>query len=191
MTFLEDRSLSENIKAISSEPGAKCAVAFWGKGAADSLSTGARIICNLTMGGTNPSVIRKLWRRSKNSVRHNPRLHAKVYIGSSQAVVCSANMSANGLRFEGAEVTGWIEAGALLSDVTQVAKWFEELWNSSSSITDADLKAAEEQWRKRSKPTLESFGSFDPESDRIPIVTWVGSGDWEPNKTEIERQAGR
>jgi hypothetical protein len=62
------------------------AVAFWGEGAETTEGLGlidvnpesVELICNLTMGGSNPDVIRKFKAKGFN-VRHSERLHAKVF----------------------------------------------------------------------------------------------------------------
>jgi len=61
-------------------------------------------------------------------VRRLDNLHAKVVHTSTQALVGSANLSANGLNLEGEESSGWREAGYLVRDGQQLAAirdWFE------------------------------------------------------------------
>jgi hypothetical protein len=109
------------------------AVAFWGNGALTSLgldgrgAIGAKIICNLESGATNPDVVKQLI-QSGAVVRSNPKLHAKVYASSSTIILGSSNASANGLVVEGKnELTGWIEANIMTDDPTlvgKVGKWF-------------------------------------------------------------------
>src|SRR4051812_40767983 len=99
MLVLAGAALSDRIHQIMKEKVVDCAVAFWGAGA--ELKWGKlqkrkiRIICNLSMGGSNPSVIEKMM--ELYSVRQHDRLHAKVYIGKNEAVITSANASTNGL----------------------------------------------------------------------------------------------
>ena len=164
--------------AVSSEAEICLAVAFWGAGAADRLGlTGghkARVICNLSMGGTNPSEIRKLLKRGVNVLQHS-KLHAKIgIVGTGLSFVGSSNMSANGLGFEAADLTGWEEANVLFDHVDQdVLERFEALWNQSQSITKDDLKAAEKSWRARRTLCLQELKV--PESDRISLWTAIST----------------
>lgn len=190
MEFLTDTALHDAIVAITRESGARCAVAFWGKGAETRVGDDARIICNLKMGGTNPAVIEKLMQRlGSDCVRQHDSLHAKVYIGRESAIITSANASANGLGFEGTTST-WQEAGVRVREVSTVEKWFTDLWKRGTEITDEDLKAAKEAWknRQRNLPTLTSFENFDVDQDRLPWVTYYQDATWIYNDDEISEQ---
>lgn len=151
-------------KLVDSEEGElRVAVAFWGKGALDHIHPDVtrpiRVICNLLSGGTNPNVIEVLWERSKASpetvkIYQCDRLHAKVILGSNQALVGSANLSSNGLSLEDDEVVNWVEAGILTNDtndLSRIGTWFETLWSSEEMrpIRKKDLLAAKEAWNKR------------------------------------------
>ena len=116
------------MKRILAQPGSRSAVAFWGEGS-QGLVTGdrARVICNLKAGGTNPFALQKL----KADLRQCDQLHAKVYIGQSDAIVASANVSANVLGLEGDEQACWIEAGVQLEEIADVSDWFETQWDQS------------------------------------------------------------
>ena len=148
--FLIGRALQEAIRDVLDSANVRCMVAFWGQGAEQWFGTNirkARIICNLKMGGTNPEPIRLLRADAKRfDLRQCDVLHAKVYIGNKSAVVTSANMSANGLGFEGAVTKGWIEAGVRVTENDELNNWFDDIWNDQSlvrQITDEDLKKAE------------------------------------------------
>jgi hypothetical protein len=65
-----------------------------------------QIVCNLESGACNPDPIRQLSQLGWN-IRTNPRLHAKVYLFPSAAVVGSANPSTNGLSFDFYAGKGW------------------------------------------------------------------------------------
>jgi hypothetical protein len=151
-------------KLVETEGGElRVAVAFWGKGAVDHIhpddTRPLRVICNLLSGGTNPKVIEALWERAKANpdtvkIAQCDNLHAKVILGSQQALIGSANLSSNGLSMEDDEVSNWIEAGLLTSDtedLNRIGKWFEELWSSESvrPISEKDLRAAKDAWNKR------------------------------------------
>ena len=171
--FLSGSSLSDHVRSLLQEPGIRAAVAFWGGGSENWVtSSGARIICNLAMGGTNPKAIRKL--RDRCEVLQSDTLHAKVYVGSKEAIVTSANASANGLGLEGVEQSGWIEAGTTTSDVGQVGDWFEKVWNDARVISDKDLADAEIAWaaRRSARPPVATFASFDVEAEVLPLVGW-------------------
>lgn len=136
------------------------AVAFWGQGAQDLLEKAwggesLRILCNLGGGGTNPRVIRDLLalcpEKPGLEILTLDTLHAKVAIGVQTAIVGSANISANGLGFEGSECVGWQEAGMSVSDESQrsqMQNWFDDLWKRGEEITEEKLKSAEAAWLK-------------------------------------------
>lgn len=155
--FVTSPEYERVVTSISEEEGELfAAVAFWGSGAESIFHprSGQRIklICNLGSGATNPSVIDSL--RSKKGIvlKQHDRLHAKVVVGRKRALVGSANFSSNGLNLEGAELSGWQEAGLLTSDPFQIdviRKWFDALWDESREITDSDLTEAKLKWEQR------------------------------------------
>ena len=112
MRLLTGDELRAKVAAIAGERKPCCAVAFWGRGAAALFGprSRVRIVCNLATGGTNPDEIIALQAKGHTVLQHD-QLHAKVYLGKSQAVVASANASANGLGLEASEQAKWIEAG--------------------------------------------------------------------------------
>ena len=158
--FLGDRSIiTKRVKKLfQNAEEIYCIVAFWGKGAeqlfddvSNEIVERTRIVCNLTMGGTNPQVIRKL-RDCGYQIGHNPALHSKVYWTDKGIVVGSANASANGLSLEGLEQGGWLESAIYSnhpSEICDVKTYVEEIWGKSQAITDDDLKKAEREWRNR------------------------------------------
>ena len=190
--FLHGHDLSAAATSIMKEPGARCAVAFWGAGSDAMIAgKGGKVICNLSMGGTNPFAMRKVATKAK--VLQCDTLHAKVYIGARSAVVASANASANGLGLEGVEQANWIEAGVKLDDTRETGIWFDAMWAKSREITDEDWKRAEVIWRARqaAKPTLSSFAEFDASHSRPPLLWWEAqSDDWDYNRASIESQNG-
>lgn len=133
------------------------AVAFWGQGAELLIpQTGKklRILCNLAMGGTNPKVIKDLQAYPSVEIKALNRLHAKVMIGERQAIIGSANCSANGLNYEGDELKGWYEAGYRIDDATQLEHmqaWFDSRWAEADPITASMLKDAARIWGQRSQ----------------------------------------
>jgi hypothetical protein len=190
--FLTGDELRDGIGKILENYRARCAVAFWGRGSERLLRPDARVICNLKSGGTNPHALKKM---ATSQIRQCDRLHAKVYIGQDQAIVCSANASANGLGLEDSEQSSWFEAGVRIRDTKAVGEWFEEFWSDSNrvrTITEFDLLLAEEAWRQRQreKPIALTFGEFDEKADRLPLITWIGPLEWEVQPKAIEKQVG-
>ncbi|MBC7477479.1 MAG: phospholipase D family protein [Pseudorhodobacter sp.] len=173
-----------------------CAVAFWGRGAAAHLGLprdhqDLQILCNLSMGGTNPDEIRRLLQVGAK-VQQIDTLHAKVYIGDDEMLVASANASSNGLGFEGHAQGHWIEAGAIGPVQPQALEWFQKLWSDSRPVTPDDLAAADEAWatRQRNRPPLASFSLFDVEAQPLLLLDWYGDKDWTANETVVAEQLG-
>lgn len=150
MEFLTGIALHRAVERVLNNKAVKCAVAFWGAGAESLFGVDvkeARIICNLSMGGTNPTVIENLMKRY--DVRQCDALHAKVYIGDSKAVVGSANASTGGLGFEGKK--GWIEGGVEIQKVEPIVEWFDALWRDADAtreISVADLESAKQRFAR-------------------------------------------
>lgn len=146
---------------VAEEASLDVAVAFWGDGADATIHPDdgkpLRVICNLRSGGTNPAVIKLLVDRAKAmahvQIRQCDRLHAKLVVGPTSAIIGSANVSANGLGLEGVEVAHWLEAAiqtAERHEVHSAQEWFNQLWlsNDSRPITDQDLADATEAYDK-------------------------------------------
>lgn len=157
-----------------------CAVAFIGKESEELLrNKKGRIICNLDSGSTNPFVIETLLKEKNFSVKNNPLLHAKVYLNKSQAIVGSANLSANGLGYEGeSELKGWHEAGILIKqkeEINNIYKWFQSMWISDDckSIESVDIANAKEIWmnnrnrRKAKNPGKSIFDVLERDPSRL------------------------
>ena len=155
--FLDSENYLPTLKKVIVEAASiDMAVAFWGNGA-EKLLLGSdkpiRIVCNLTSGGTNPSVIEAIQKRGVE-VRHLSDLHAKVILGGRTAILGSANCSANGLSLEGEETNGWQEAGYVITsepDIAQMQDWFLERWHSAEGVTPQLLKRALDTWKTRRK----------------------------------------
>ncbi|RCK07586.1 hypothetical protein TH5_00445 [Thalassospira xianhensis MCCC 1A02616] len=158
MNFLNTSRTSEAIKLVSSDGHAYYAVAFWGRNSLFSLglegdNRGRRVICNLAMGGTNPDVIRELM-ESGAQVRHNDRLHSKVYGNSRVVVLGSSNASQSGLGLN--NLGGWHEANVILNEaqaLLDIQRWFEHLWNNieTRDVDEAALKKARLDWTYNEK----------------------------------------
>lgn len=156
MEFLNERAARRAVRReMRTSERAELAVAFWGEGAAEKLGIEdrepgrVRIICNLTMGGTNPSEIEKLIELGHDVVRCD-QLHAKCYIFDEAVLVGSSNASSNGLAFQDNETLPWFEANILSRDVALVARvrrWLSRL--PTKPITEQDLLKAHEAWKRR------------------------------------------
>lgn len=166
--FLSGPRYLEVIKSsIMAAKRVRMAVAFWGDGAIDELGLKAprttEILCNLTMGGTNPHTIEQLI-EAGFAVKHSPWLHGKVFLFGDHAIVGSANASCNGLGFEGREVDPWDEAGVVVRDepvVEAIVQWMDERFDEADEIKKPLLDAAKEAWAKRrfSRPTLPALAA--------------------------------
>ncbi|MFG1400707.1 phospholipase D family protein [Xanthobacter sediminis] len=188
--FLHSEELNKAVREIAQEDDAKLAVAFWGRGGLELVSQSAKIICNLKMGGSNPFELQNIEKKlSPGNIRQCDTLHAKIYLGRTKAVVTSANASANGLGLEAGEQAGWLEAGALVTDIGPIHDWFDALWEGADtkSISAEDWKATEAAWsaRQRRKPTLRSFRDFDVTQARLPMPLPVANEDWDYNEKAL------
>ena len=118
------------------------AVAFWGIEAWQlfkNIPSNKKInlICNLESSACNPFLIETLMDIHNIQLRTNRLLHAKVLFQENNAIIGSANISANGLGFEGNELNGWIEAGVQTNDtaaILDLKDWFQKLWDSSDIL---------------------------------------------------------
>lgn len=169
--FLQNsESIAAQVRALIAEHFSttpiSIAVAFWGRGAETLFvndKASYRVICNLRAGGTNPDVIRLLEGMENVDIRQLDTLHAKVIVAGGGGVVSSANFSTNGLGLEGESTATWIEAGVFVSGTSPmfqaITDWFSVLWGQSQSITDSDLRHAEDAWARRTV-------SMQPDRDR-------------------------
>lgn len=157
-TFLDDRKLGPAIADLMKGAGLRCAVAFWGNGAAAKLfqngrpPVNARIICDLAMGGSNPKELRALGAPSNEGLKHLRGLHAKVYLSDQGLITCSANASNNGIGF--LETPGLVEAGTFHPPKTDAyltaARWFETIWGRAETVDEPALDRAQRAWVRRS-----------------------------------------
>jgi len=160
--LLNHDDIYNSIEQIFTRPKyAYCAVAFWGEGS-DALfnkinsNTATKIICNLSSGGTNPFAIKKLQKKSNFELRHNPNLHAKIYLSDKGCVIGSANASTNGLAFNQLDFNGWIEGCVLITENSSdsIRLWIKNLYENSFDITEADLQKAIDIWERRKLPNF-------------------------------------
>jgi hypothetical protein len=165
--FVTSSDYEKVVTSIAEEEGELLvAVAFWGRGAESIVHPRAsgrvKLICNLGSGATNPAAIDFLRNREGILLKQNDRLHAKVVVGSTTAVVGSANFSCNGLNFEGNELEGWEEAGLLTRDSAQLSTirdWFRAMWKHSRAIKDRDIEEAKLKWEQRRATRIKNHSS--------------------------------
>jgi hypothetical protein len=158
---------------------ARLAVAFWGRGAVNRLGllhrAGAtRVLCDLFSGGCNPDEIKELL-RPRVEVRYMDRLHAKLYCTRKGVVVGSSNASANGLGYEGEELSGNIELNVLVKELSfrkEAEEWFDRLWdeNDHHSVDEEVAESARPAWNGRRALTLLKALAADPESFRAKSI---------------------
>ena len=200
--LLFENALSQKIKdLLRTSSQLRIAVAFIGDGANKWIgpqATDTKIICNLSMGGTNPKEVTALIKRfGGNNVKHIENLHAKVYIGSDHGIISSANMSENGL---GTQPRALREAGYIFKlDATTGENgidWFDNVFsNVAKPITEEDLKLAAENWKKRdpardgsNQKSLSNICNYDFENEDFPLLTWIGNDKWNSVETAIPDQ---
>jgi hypothetical protein len=145
--FLDERGALHQIQNLMREAKeAKIAVAFWGRGAVETLLIGrsdldVEVVCNLDSGACNPFEIEKLRKlRPHNPVRSDPRLHGKLYWTPHGIVLGSSNASTNGLAVEESSV-GWAEANVFSSDPKLIKATLEWFNNRKSAAAARGLAA--------------------------------------------------
>jgi hypothetical protein len=129
---------------------ADVAVAFWGIHAANAVglnlaASGSRVLLNADSGACNPNELAHLRTFKNVEVRNVGRLHAKLIVGTKKLLVGSANMSSNGLGYEGSEASGWSEACLISTEQRTVAdakKWFDALWSKGEPLSDEVIERA-------------------------------------------------
>lgn len=189
--FLTDSDNTRRVRElISTSEHIDLGVAFLGDEAVRILqrAKSSRVICNLSSGGTNPNAVKRIREFNNIDIRSNDLLHAKVYLTRNEAIITSANLSANGLGLEEDEIATWQEAGMLVRDKEELARiqsWFEGLWAKSKYITDDDIENALSVWKKRrrNRPVTSNQNSLlktlqhNPESLRNRNIYLVISTD--------------
>jgi hypothetical protein len=122
------------------------------------------------------------------SVRYLNGLHAKVYLGDRAAIVGSANASATGTGWEGAEARGLVEAAVKVENdqtLKSIAAWMNRRWSAATEVTDADIKAARKIWRRRraTRPAAPGVSQTKNVFGRGILVVWDNLE--QPTKREI------
>lgn len=156
ITTLETRDEIQRLLRHSSE--AILAVAFIGRGAKKWIEGrginfgNISIICDIESGACNPDEIQILI-DSGVKLLAKRRLHAKVFWTPECVIVGSSNLSANGLGFEGDEISSNIEASFSSSNtsiINAVKIWIDnEVIPTASGITPSMIEQCRIAWKKR------------------------------------------
>lgn len=188
--FLAGDDLSRKIREVVKGQDPRCAVAFWGHGAVEELfgtkvlqRDDVHVVCDLSMGGTNPATLRALGAPDNPQIRFLDGLHAKVFLSEHGAVVGSANASNNGIGFMGGNAQ-LLEAGTYFapdSDAWRtINNWFTRLSERGAGQVEAEaLNAAQLAWNLRGRAgtinnaqDVRDFLDYDPEVDGLIYVLW-------------------
>lgn len=155
--FLDHKQVRSAVHAVIAGDDVRCAVAFWGDGAFKALfgtktrASKARVICDLSMGGTNPEELVLLGAPDNAKLKHLSGLHAKLYLSNAGMVVTSANASNRGIGF--VEPAALTECGTAHRPNTtafrRAVKWFETIWKSADDVDPKALTAARAAWARR------------------------------------------
>lgn len=153
--FLEGENSGSNIgtevKKILKGRKVRVASAFLGTGSEELVPAGARLICDIGMGGTNPAALKALLKKLGGNLRFIPGLHAKVYLSDKGCAIGSSNLSNNGIGFLNQALL--LEAAIYLDAETDASKdaasWFETLWIRSQKVGSEEIKIAEARWKRQ------------------------------------------
>lgn len=193
--FLEVRKLAKNSKNLD------IAVAFWGANAVHetrlSECRNIRVLCDLYSGACDPSEIRQLAIVGAE-VRACDGMHAKVWLGTDECILGSANASAAGLGYNNYspmndEACLYTKNPVLVQDVQ---KWFDCLWARSRTITEEDIRSVQLLYEKNrtqrrlSETTLlEALGSDSKRFKNIKVFAYTPL-DYSPEADEaFKREA--
>jgi hypothetical protein len=146
--FLYGRALSKKVDELLSE-NCTCIVSYIGQGTTHKIRKinkikKIKIICNFKSNGTNPYEVEELIKYLGNEkVKQMDSFHAKVYFSESGAVICSANLSTNGLELFN-EPANQLEAGIFVEnngpEYNDVLKWYKSLSEKLRKITPQKIK---------------------------------------------------
>jgi hypothetical protein len=157
----EDKVAPAFRRAMKNDATAAIAVPFWGKGAIELLGLHRgqklQIVCNIDHPGCNPHEIEAI-RKLGLKVWTHPRLHAKLYVTKTIAIIGSSNVSSNGLAMEGRAARGWIEGNVIGSEAAFVSGargLFDTILGDAEtrSVRKADIELAKER-RSTLPPSL-------------------------------------
>lgn len=165
--FIYGRELSEKIAYVVKGENVRCAVAFWGDFQCVSYLKEARIVCDISMGGTSWASLKNLGAPDDDKKRVRDGLHAKVYLSDRGGVICSANASLRGIgghHRDPMHVEAGIFVSAKSNSMADAARWFEEVYDDAKVITAEDLARAKRFYQDRPLPPVgaeKSIGFFE------------------------------
>ncbi len=215
-TFLRGSDVEDKVRELISEATTvRVAVAYWGKGSFERLDIknmsgkDITIVCDLMSGSCNPDEIEKIQEALRDArVLRRDNLHAKVWLTDHGAIVGSSNMSANGLGFEGDELSGSVEANVYVDDAETLDatnEWFDnDVMDGAKKITEDDVTEAKRRWdfHRSTRPKsfingtlLEELRSNPASLANRKIYVWVGEYEqeaaWAQELIESEREERR
>lgn len=181
--LLAGSELAARIVAICRGKDVEVAVAFWGGGAADALfgsrsaARRSRILCDVSLGGTQAKALEELGAPDNKKLRHRRALHAKLYISDQGVVIGSANASRAALGFGGDPQH--IELGTYHSPSTPVwsaaRAWFKIAYRDALKVDDDALTRARLAWRAP-PPSFESRSGSLLDAVRLSPDRYRGLG---------------
>jgi hypothetical protein len=172
---------SPHIKQILKGKDVRIASAFLGKGADDVVQAGTRLLCDIGMGGTNPTALKALSEKlGRDNVKYLSGFHAKVYLSDKGCLVGSANLSSNGVGF--LSHAKLIEAAILVGPDDVSAKsasaWFEECWTEAQVVGPEEIKWAETTWYSSKRGTPQGHRRYDTFLDALEDAKNGVAGKW-------------
>jgi hypothetical protein len=159
MEIVTGPELFDELKsAVGKADDVRLAIAFWGSGALEAIGLRAsqriEIICNLSMGGTNPDEIERILKTGA-AVYPHPTLHAKMGLTGHFGFVGSSNASSNGLGLQGLEARRWEELNVIFSEESDLHRLDLEFSRFKAEAemplvnNDPRLVEARRQWISR------------------------------------------
>ncbi|MGQ2941858.1 MAG: hypothetical protein ACT6Q7_10160 [Blastomonas fulva] len=126
----------------------------------------AKLICDVSLGGTNPKALVDLGAPNRKTLRHVEGLHAKVYLSDRGMVIGSANASGGGIGFE--RTAGLIEAGTRHAPPSvayaDASDWFNKLWRTAKMVDEDVLSLARRRFRP---PSANLRPHRDPKANSV------------------------
>lgn len=160
--FLFDAFLKNKIKEIISRKNSCIASAFLGFGSEKNIPDSSRVICDIGMGGTNANSLIEIRKKLGNDLRWMSAFHPKVYLSDVGCIICSANLSNNGVGFLGQN--GLIEVGVFheygSSVYTQAKDWFDKCFHQALPVSDVEIDIACRTWSADRKGMPDSDGTL-------------------------------
>lgn len=159
--FLIEAGLSDKVRHVCAGANVRCAVAFWGTGAAASLFPqgleAATLVCDISMRGTPKAALLEMGAPANPKLLVRDGLHAKIYVSDRGAVIGSANASDNGLGLVPGASGRLVEAGIFcpvgLPAYHAAAAAVDRLIRAATTVNAEDVARAPDRSREL-QPTL-------------------------------------